>query len=249
MDFSLREALSILCPEYTIEDKKKTKIAPLNKFKFREWIDCYNVDAIISCICSQMKEMFSLQKEKNNILDIFEKYELIDSLNTAKILKTLESGVISVDFILFLSCYYECNIYIFHENSKIVKVFSPMEKINSSQLSVLIFHTLDDNYKMLEEPIDITHDIIIDMFPGILFIAIGLEYGKHLLIGDCEPVNYIKGLKQVETLTDHLNGITLTEETEHLRPILSTMSHRDVCTYIKTVINNCKKIKFVRKTL
>lgn len=249
MEIPLREVLSILCPKYKMDETVKPKAPPLSKFKKKGFQEKSVLREIISSVCYQQYDTFNVDNELSEMLSLLNKNELIDTLNDNKIIRSIETESVTNDLILFLSCYYECNIYVFYEKTRVVRVYSPLEKINSSQTSVLIFSTLNNNYKAIDEGDNLDYDTICSMFPGILFIALGLEYGKKLIVGDCEPVSYIKGPKPKPMIVDHLNEITLSRDVDEFKPLKNTWlnNSKQLAKYYRRIYDKYKNSRFTSK--
>lgn len=127
--------------------------------------------------------MFIMSKDYNIELDEIKehiaKYEYLDTLNKKKISYSIENNSLNNVVKLFLAMYYDINIFVYHENSKILKSYYAEEQMMTSKNCALFFYdNIKEQYSVMTECGFIPYTFIQENFPNVLTVAIGLTLDK-----------------------------------------------------------------------
>jgi len=194
--------------------------------------------------------------EIDSINEFIRTNKFIELINMRKVATAISQEIINNDIILFLSAYYECNIYIYYENCKLLKSFYMEENIDPSKRSILIFYNPMDEFKyqILDEQYEFYHDDIMERFPGTLLIAVGLELNKHITIGENnEELNYYEECDKNITVLNYLNEINFTPGILSLQAVkqsvdFSTLGSIELITHLHIMYLKYKNATFTLKT-
>jgi hypothetical protein len=139
-----------------------------------------------------------------------EKYEFNSLINVKKMLNLIGQNTVNNELILFLSGYFNVNIYLYSFESKLLKIYYLEDKLNINKESIVLVMKKDlltpnIGYQTLIEKKKITYndDFIQNLCKDIYIIAIGLKENKKLEIDSLsvEDKNnniFIIGLKEVD---------------------------------------------------
>lgn len=141
-------------------------------------------DAVLRHICHNLE--LNVDEVKTDINNKLENKELLGTMNKVKILLSIEQNNINTEVILFLSGYFEINIYVYHTLSRILRVYYLENECYITKRSILLFFTQEENnpsfYQTTTVPTVFTHKdkYIEDNLSAIYTIPIGLVEKKQL---------------------------------------------------------------------
>jgi len=211
MSISLRNVIETLCPTYKLESdiESHTSIDTYEKSTYVEKNQYYQV---IRCLCDVLNINLSSIFDECEILNKFIlSHNFIEMLNMRKITVAIEDKVINNDLMLFLSAYFNCNIYVYYENCKILKIYYIEEIINLNKENVLMYFDPTDvcKYQINKIPTKYSHDHILKCFPNILIAALGLGLNKQIIYGESESLRFAKKINNNVLATDYINEINI----------------------------------------
>lgn len=181
---NIEKILKCLVPEYEIK-RSSTKVSQNINVDIPKR-ECDNGETFESFFHGLM---FMMNKdcdiELKAIKTHISMYEYVDTLNKKKISFSIENNSINNIVKLFLAMYYDINIFVYHENSKILKSYYGEEQLQISKMCVLFFY---DNDKELFFTMDkqelIPYSFIQENFPSVLIASIGLTLDKVFSVGE-----------------------------------------------------------------
>lgn len=123
------------------------------------------------------------------------KYEYVDTLNKKKISFSIENNSLNNIVKLFLAMYYDINIFVYHENSRILKAYYGEEQMQTSKMCALFFY---DAEKELFSTMDVQelvpYSFIQENFPSVLIASIGLTLDKVFSVTSKRtPFSFVTG--------------------------------------------------------
>ena len=195
MSLSLSHIITVLCPDYKF-------VCEENVIKKEIIIDKTSIKAkttyiqMLSCILFNFKsEPYDLETELQKINDTLEKYIFNDMFNIKKVIVSIEQNIVNNDVLLFLSAYYNINIYVYNEICKILKIYYIEDLLYTTKKCILLVVNEDNDYQTTNVSINDDYSYFNKTFPNILQVAIGLQNNKILEMSDNEiiPVNFIIG--------------------------------------------------------
>jgi len=221
---NIYDIIQVLAPEYKISKKSSVKqhliIKEIEKCKFTNFEPHGTFTNLFSCLLFQhestinINSLFQYQticqdiydQELINLKNFIETYEFNPLINTKKMLNLITQNIVNNELILFLSGYFNSNIYIYSFESKLLKIYYLEEQIDPTKNSYVIVNKKDSlspniGFQTFAEKTKLNHTslIITDLCKDIYTIAIGLKENKILEIGSPEssitnPPIFIIGL-------------------------------------------------------
>jgi hypothetical protein len=229
---NIYDIIQVLAPEYKISKKSSIKqhlvIKDIEKCKFTNFEPHGTFTNLFSCLLFQHESTININNlgqyqiiyediynaELVKLKEFIEKYEFNPLINTKKMLNLITQNIVNNELILFLSGYFNSNIYMYSFESKLLKIYYLEEHIDPTKKSYVIvnkkdlltpnigFQTLDPEGTFGEKT-NLNHlsPIIVDLCKDIYTIAIGLKENKSLEIGAIQssvtnPSNFIIGLNE-----------------------------------------------------
>jgi len=229
---NIYDIIQVLAPEYKISKKSSIKqhlvIKDIEKCKFTNFEPHGTFTNLFSCLLFQHESTININNlgqyqtiyediynvELVKLKEFIEKYEFNPLINTKKMLNLITQNIVNNELILFLSGYFNSNIYMYSFESKLLKIYYLEEYIDPTKKSYVIvnkkdlltpnigFQTLDPEGTFGEKT-NLNHlsPIIVDLCKDIYTIAIGLKENKSLEIGAIQssitnPSNFIIGLNE-----------------------------------------------------
>ncbi len=229
---NIYDIIQVLAPEYRISKKSSTKqhlvIKDIEKIKFTNFEPYGTFTNLFSCLLFQHESTININKlgqydiifeeiynkELEKLKVFIETYEFNPLINSKKMLNLITQNVINNELILFLSGYFNSNIYIYSFESKLLKIYYLEEQIDPTKNSLMVVYKKDSltpniGFQTLEEQIKLNYQspIIVDLCKDIYTIAIGLKENKILEIGlsnssITNPPNFIIGLAETSQQTE-----------------------------------------------
>lgn len=179
---SLSSVITTLCPNYKlIQEKSEIKQQPIKLNDNIEFKCNSTYEQFLTCILHNIYENYNVQEHIDTINEFINTSTFVDSLNIKKIVSSIEQGIINNDVILFLSAYYDINIYVYHEEYKLIKVYYIEENLLFTKECCLITLTYDV-YKTTRD--NVTNENIDILLPNMMKIALGLILNKILIVGE-----------------------------------------------------------------
>jgi hypothetical protein len=218
---NIYDIIQVLAPEYKISKKSSVKqhlvIKDIEKSKFTNFEPHGTFTNLFSCLLFQHESTINMNKlgqyqtiyediyneELGKLKEFIEKYEFNPLINTKKMLNLITQNIVNNELILFLSGYFNSNIYIYSFESKLLKIYYLEEQIDPTKNSYIIVNKKDlltpnIGFQTLSETTNLNHSspIIVDLCKDIYTIAIGLKENKFLEIGlsgssITNPANFI----------------------------------------------------------
>ena len=205
---NIYDIIQVLVPEYKITKKSSKKqhliIKEIEKSKFTNFEPYGTFTNLFSCLLFQHESTIQIynlaqynmidelvyNSELSKLKKFIESYEFNPLINTKKILSLITQNLINNEMILFLSGYFNSNIYIYSFESNLLKIYYLDEQIDPNKKSIIIVSKKDTitpnlGFQTFEEKVELTHTspIIIDLSTSIYTIAIGLKENKILDFG------------------------------------------------------------------
>ena len=224
---NIYEIIKNLVPEYQITKspiKKQTLVikqiekTPMTNFEalgtFKNLFSCllYQHENLININSSDKYD--NLDEERYNCLldnlkEFMEKYEFNSLINVKKMLNLIGQNTVNNELILFLSGYFNVNIYLYSFESKLLKIYYLEDKLNINKESIVLVMKKDlltpnIGYQTLIEKNKFKYndDFIQNLCKDIYIIAIGLKENKKLeldslSIDEKDNNIFIIGLKEL----------------------------------------------------
>lgn len=205
---NIYDIIQVLSPEYKVSKKSSVKqhlvIKDIEKSKFTNFEPHGTFTNLFSCLLFQHESTININslgqyqtvnedsynQELVKLKEFIETHEFNPLINTKKMLSLITQNVINNELILFLSGYFNSNIYIYSFESKLLKIYYLEEQIDPTKNSYVIVQkkdTLTPNigFQTIGEKLKLNHQssIIVDLCKDIYTIAIGLKENKILEIG------------------------------------------------------------------
>lgn len=199
---NISHILEILVPEYkqqTTPVINKKKDDSLDNIVLTKYDYDVSFDTFLKCILYSTK--YNVEIEKERIIDTLMNYEFNSNINSKKVLLLINQNIVSNEVILFLSGFYEMNIYIYTTRSKIMRIYYIEDTLHKNKKSVLVFNCYDKpnntyGYQTKQDGQLFTYnDCYIDnLIKSIYTIPIGLYENKILTLSDdLHEVDFIVG--------------------------------------------------------
>jgi hypothetical protein len=229
---SLSHIVKTLCPEHSFTEEK-----PQIKEKIN--INCTNYNdstpflQVLHCLSSI-----------DGQYEIIKNFALTNTFNPniaiKKIVQSIEQHLVNKDILLFLSAYYNINLYVFNEQSKLLHVYYIEDNLDfSKNAKLLIFR--EDKYQSIITDEVLTNEIIPTILPNVLHIGMGLYFNKVINIGQNLEITPFVITPVVET--SFINEFTLFDDTN-----LETINIDFFDTFLISIteyVSKLKKIKVV----
>ena len=188
-----------LVPNYVHETSEKVSKSKLSDIVQTNFDYSINFDTLLKCLLYGTKYQFNLEKER--IMDTLLNFEFNELMNSKKTLLMINQNIVNNEVILFLSGFYEMNIYLYSTKSKIMKIYYLENTLCTNKQSTLVFltfnkETLEQGYQVSEPSKRFTHNdnVIQEMIQSIYTIPVGLLENKKLIYSDVlESVDFITG--------------------------------------------------------
>ena len=225
---NIYEIIKNLVPEYQITKspiKKQTLvIKQIEKTKMTNFEALGTFKNLFSCLLYQHENSINInsfdkydnldEERYNGLLDnlkeFMEKYEFNSLINVKKMLNLIGQNIVNNELILFLSGYFNVNIYLYSFESKLLKIYYLEDKLNINKESIVLVMKKDlltpnIGYQTLIEKKKFKYndDFIQNLCKDIYIIAIGLKENKKLeldslSIDKIDNNIFITGLKEVD---------------------------------------------------
>ena len=233
---NIYDIIQILAPEYKITKKSSKRqhlvIKEIEKCKFTNFEPHGTFTNLFSCLLFQHESIIKIadldkyqiideieyEIEVNKLKEYIESHQFNPLINTKKLLSLISQNIVNNELILFLSGYFNSNIYIYSFESKLLKIYYLEEQIDPDKKSFVIVYKKDlttpnIGFQTFEEKVKLIHksSLIIDLCIDIYTIAIGLKENKTLQIGDSgssllKPAEFNLGiLEKTSDLSEELN--------------------------------------------
>jgi hypothetical protein len=202
---NIYEIIKILVPEYQINrsplKKQVLVIKQIEKTKMTNFECLGTFKNLFSCLLYQHENLINnnlsdkydnLDEEKyesllEDLKEFMEKYEFNPLINVKKMLNLIGQNIINNELILFLSGYFNVNIYVYSFESKLLKIYYLEDKLNINKESIVLVMKKDlltpnIGYQTLVEKKKFKYNdnFIQDLSKDIYIIAIGLKENKKL---------------------------------------------------------------------
>ena len=215
---NIYEIIKTLVPEYQITKTSLKKqvlvIKQIEKIKmtnfeclgtFKNLFSCllYQHENLINDDLSRINKSYdSLDDVKynialNNLKEFMEKYEFNSLINIKKMLNLIGQNIVNNELILFLSGYFNVNIYLYSFESKLLKIYYLEDKLNTNKESIVLVMKKDlltpnIGYQTLLEKKKFKYndDFVQNLCKDIYIIAIGLKENKKIEINADDSINY-----------------------------------------------------------
>ena len=230
---NIYEIIKNLVPEYQITKspiKKQTLvIKQIEKTKMTNFEALGTFKNLFSCLLYQHENSINInsfdkydnldEERYNGLLDnlkeFMEKYEFNSLINVKKMLNLIGQNIVNNELILFLSGYFNVNIYLYSFESKLLKIYYLEDKLNINKESIMLVMKKDlltpnIGYQTLVDKTKFKYndDFIQDLSKDIYIIAIGLKENKKLELekekyNNIEVIDnklFINGLKENEKI-------------------------------------------------
>lgn len=206
---NIYDIIQVLAPEYkitkNISKKQHLVIKEIEKCKFTNFEPHGTFRNLFSCLVSQHESMAKIadldkyqiiqediyDQEVNKLKEYIETHVFNPLINTKKLLSLITQNTINNELILFLSGYFNSNIYIYSFESKLLKIYYLEEQIDPDKNSYVIVNKKDlitpnIGFQTFNNKIELTHQspLIVDLCTDIYTIAIGLKENKTLQVGE-----------------------------------------------------------------
>jgi len=187
---NLTKILNTLLPDYQIVkvEPEKKAIVP-NTYVTTDFNKENTFDVVLYCIVYQLNLDFD--KEKENMLQNLRDFTFNELINIKKVLMSIENNQMNNEVKIFLSGYYQLNIYVYHTMSQIMKIFYLEDNLCTNRESILLFynHDLDPTLSSYQTALDVklfTHneDYLATIVKDIYTIPVGLTANKILTYSD-----------------------------------------------------------------
>jgi hypothetical protein len=228
---NIYEIIQTLVPEYKLNKKSVKKqsliIKQIEKTDFTNFEAIGTFANLFSCLLYQHENLdinlsgtYNIlnsdyyNMELNKLKEFIEKYEFNPLINSKKILNLIGQNIINNELILFLSGYFNVNIFIYSFETKLLKIYYLEDKLNSNKSSIVLVNKKDQltpniGYQTLQDKkkFKYTDDFIQNLCEDIYTIAIGLKENKKLEISFDNTNNlddklFIIGLKETIFVID-----------------------------------------------
>jgi len=175
---NIRTILSVLVPSYTFDDKianKQVNSQPTKDYK-------NTLDDLLFCINDQVNQQYS----KYDILKEIEVFEFVQGINKIKLINSFNNNIVNNDVILFLSDWYRINIYLYNDNTRVMKVYYPEQNLCTIKNSILVIYQGESSeYKMFKTLLEpkvfrFNDNYIQQLYPNVCLIPIGIQLNKIL---------------------------------------------------------------------
>jgi hypothetical protein len=200
---NIYDILQILVPEYKINKKTNKKqrliIKDIEKSEFTNFEPLGTFTNLFSCLLFQTNEIIktinsgqyeliadeTYNKQLEMLKKFIETHIFNPLINTKKILNLINQNIINNELMIFLSGYFNINIYIYSFESKILKIYYLDEKLDTNKKSLIIVNKKDSispniGFQTLKEKLTLNFNspIIVDLHKDIYTIPIGLKENK-----------------------------------------------------------------------
>ena len=197
---NIYEIIKTLVPEYQINKSSAKKqvlvIKQIEKTKMTNFEALSTFKNLFSCLLYQHENSINinssdkydnLDEEKyngllDNLKEFMEKYEFNPLINVKKMLNLIGQNTVNNELILFLSGYFNVNIYLYSFESKLLKIYYLEDKLNINKESIVLVMKKDlltpnIGYQTLIEKNKFKYndDFIQNLCKDIYIIAIGLK--------------------------------------------------------------------------
>ena len=161
--------------------------------------------------------MWNYDTELEEIKKHIAKYEYLDTLNKKKISYSIENNSLNNIVKLFLAMYYDINIFVYHENSRILKAYYAEDQMIVTKECVLFFYDNEkEQYSVVADNGTVPYTFIQENFPNVLTVAIGLTLDKVFLTTDkYSSFSFVTG--EVSADDDWINEDNIVRRTSNVK--------------------------------
>ena len=153
---NIYEIIKTLVPEYQITKSPIKKqilvIKQIEKTKMTNFEASATFKNLFSCLLYQHENLINInssdkydnldEDKYNSLLDdlkeFMEKYEFNSLINVKKMLNLIGQNTVNNELILFLSGYFNVNIYLYSFESKLLKIYYLEDKLNINKESIVL---------------------------------------------------------------------------------------------------------------
>lgn len=236
----LRTILTTLVPSYTDDETTLPELSLYDTLTVGNTLDDF-----ITCINKQLSNK-TIDREVIN--QTIGNYEYVEGINKQKIQYSFSNSLtVNNDVILYLSWYCKVNIFLYNQNTRVMKVFYIEPALLTKEQSVLIFYSGESSdYKSFgvlnnNNISTFTYDsgYIEKTFPQVMLIPVGLELNKKLILDDTSNFKstLISTASESDTFINVENIINKTPNLEKLKPV-KMMTSAEMMNIYKTVLHN-----------
>ena len=188
MNINIHSILSALVPDYVIKKTEKKETITIDNIDRTEDICDSSYETVLKYILFNISEENEYDAILNDINNKLESMELNELLNKKKITMSIEQNIVNNEILLFLSGYFDINIFVFHTMSQIMRIYYLEEQLCTNKKSILLFYTQedDDNSSYYQTTLSKTlftydEEFIQNNLSSIYTIPIGMLAKKKLL--------------------------------------------------------------------
>jgi hypothetical protein len=188
---NITKILNTLIPEYQIKVTVNKVVEQCQDYDVTSFDTIDDFDTVLQCIVHNLKLDFKI--EKQNMIQQLRDYTFLESINIKKVIMSIESNQMNNEVKLFLSGYYQVNIYVYHTMSRIMKIFYLEDSLCVNNESILLFykHDLNPSYQTTKDATLFTYNdnYIQNTIKNTFTIPVGLTSNKILTF--CEKREHV----------------------------------------------------------
>jgi hypothetical protein len=269
---NVSDIINILVPNYKIKtEKKKLIVKEIEKVSFTTFDYSLTFINFLSCIIYQKSIVTCIDKDNkvddvilndyiNKIKDYMENNTFCPIINIKKLLNLISQNIINNELILFLSNYFNFNIYVYSFETKLLKLYYLEEKLNTNKESIIIiikkdYITPNIGYQTLidKKLYKYNDDFIQNLINNIYIIPIGLIENKKLELTDID--NNVKLIIDNNTNktnillnNDITDNVDLEDDTDYNDPLLFKINIKKIIKKFsnKKLLNDINKLKIYK---
>lgn len=243
MSLSLAHIINTLCPDYKLIEEKSHIKQPIIEFDKTTIEEENELFQVLHCILFHYSPNYDVQESFNVIQESFNTRSFVQGLNMNKIITSFTEKQVNNDVLLFLSGMYEFNIYVFNEESRILRMYYLEEKCNINNFCVIL--TLNNGiYQTSHNSFE--HSDVDKYFPNVLKIAIGLNNNKRYEeCSECEKVVFCQEKTEDEIFITELS-IFNSDGHYDSNFLNSNIASNTLNAYYNSLVDYVKKTKKIR---
>lgn len=215
MNINIHSILGALVSDYVIKKTEKKEIVKIDNIDRSENIFDNSYETVLRYILFNVSSEDDYDDVVKDINEKLETMELNELLNKMKITLSIEQNIVNNEVLLFLSGYFDINIYVFHTVSRIMRIYYLEEQLCTNKNSILLFYTQEDDtngsyYQTTLNKTLFTYDeeFIQNNLSTIYTIPVGMLAKKRLLTSTNK--------ENVEFFTDKVDDLNFINEDDIL---------------------------------